>query len=430
MSLNGDWRERAATVAGRLADTLSTPPAAKPGGDRASSGQRWRGQSLAAGAAGAAVLHGIRAHAGAGDWATADAWLRVATREELSAGPGAGLWFGAPALAFALATAAPPGRYRSARQHLDTAVANMIERRLAAANGRIDAGQRPERAEYDLVRGLTGLGAHLLTSRPDSKQLRRILAYLVRLSEPLPTSSTIGLTLPGWWSGDLPVGAAVDAFADGHSDLGMAHGIAGPLALLALAYRRGIVVPGHLDALNRICDWLDTWRQNSPTGPWWPEKVTFGELTAGHPAQAGPGRASWCYGTPGLARAQQLAAIALADTGRQERAEAALAACLSNSAQLARFVDPTLCHGWAGLVATVHRAAADARFHPLGNHLETLTDQLLDNLDATEPASGRPPGLIEGTAGIAAVLHSLTADTPAIWEIALLLDLPRHKQRT
>jgi hypothetical protein len=146
---------------------------------------------------------------------------------------------------------------------------------------------------------------------------------------------------------------------------------------------------------------------------------------AGRPAQACPGRASWCYGTPGLARAQQLAAIALTDMTRQERAEAALAACLGNPAQLARLVDPTLCHGWAGLVATIHRSAADARFHPLGRHLPALTDQLLDSLDTAEPADGWPHGLIEGTAGIAALLHGLATDTTATWETALLLDLPK-----
>ncbi len=213
------------------------------------------------------MLHGLRARDGVGSWATVDAWLKAATREKLSVGARAGLWFGAPALAFTLATAAPPGRYRSARQHLDSAVTEMTDLRLAAANRRIDAGQRPERAEYDLVRGLTGLGAHLLTSRPDADQLRRVLAYLVRLAEPLPAIGTGGLTLPGWWSGDLPVGAPADAFADGHADLGMAHGVAGPLALLALAHRQAIVVPGHLDALHQICDWLDAWRQESSTGP-------------------------------------------------------------------------------------------------------------------------------------------------------------------
>ncbi len=423
MPLSSDHRARAATVATRLAEALTAPPATMPGGDRASTGERRRGQSLAAGAAGIAVLHGLRARSGAGDWATLDAWLQAATQLELSAGPGAGLWFGAPALAFTVATAAPPGRYRSAGQRLNTAVKGMIDRRLAAANRRINTGQQPERAEYDLVRGLTGLAAHLLTAHPDTDQLRQALTYLVRLTEPLPASSTVRLPLPGWWSSDLPTAAPVDTFANGHADFGMAHGIAGPLALLALAYRRGIVVPDHLNALNRICDWLDAWRQDSPTGPWWPERITLSELTDGRPAQTSPGRASWCYGTPGLARAQQLAAIALTDPTRQERAEAALAACLGSPAQLAQFVDPTLCHGWAGLVATVHRAAADARFHPLDSHLPALTDQLLDSLDTAEPTGGWPPGLIEGTAGVAAVLHSLTTDTPTPWETALLIGL-------
>ncbi|WP_322780373.1 lanthionine synthetase C family protein [Frankia sp. Cas4] len=417
MPLSSDLRARASSAAARLADALTAPPPTHAGNDQASTAEHRRGQSLAAGAAGVAVLHGLRARDGAGDWATVDAWLRAATREKVSVGARAGLWFGAPALAFTLAITAPPGRYRSARQHLDSAVTEMTDRRLAAANWRIDAGQRPERAEYDLVRGLSGLGAHLLTSHPDADQLRRVLTYLVRLTEPLPATGTGGLTLPGWWAGDLPAGAPAGAFAD----LGMAHGVAGPLALLTLAHSRGIVVPGHLDALHRICDWLDTWRQDSPTGPWWPEKITLSELRAGRPAQTSPGRASWCYGTPGLARAQQLAAIALADTTRQERAEAALASCLGDPTQLTRFIDPMLCHGWAGLVSTVHRAAADARFHPIGAHLPALIDHLLHSLDMTEPAGGRPPGLIEGTAGIAAVLHSLATDSTASWEAALLL---------
>lgn len=38
-----------------------------------------------------------------------------------------------------------------------------------------------------------------------------------------------------------------------------------------------------------------------------------------------PARPSWCYGTPGLARARQLAGLALRDLARQEAAEHALA---------------------------------------------------------------------------------------------------------
>jgi hypothetical protein len=329
---------------------------------------------------------------------------------------GAGLWFGAPALGFALA-AAPPGHYQQASRRLDATVDQMTVRRLVAAHRRIDNGQRPERAEYDLVSGLTGLGAYLLLRHTDSERLRQVLAYLVRLTQPLPTDPS----MPGWWSRDVPRGERPAAFADGHADFGMAHGIAGPLSLLALAHRANVMVPGQLDALDRVCGWLDSWRQ---PGDWWPERITAAELRSGRPDRAYPGRASWCYGAPGLARAQQLAAIALRDPTRQERAEAALTACLTDRAPLDQLPDPALCHGWAGVLATTRAASADARFRPLGAHLAGLIDQLLDHLDTARSAGWNPPGLIEGTAGIAAVLHSLSTSTRSPWETALLLDLP------
>jgi lantibiotic biosynthesis protein len=59
----------------------------------------------------------------------------------------------------------------------------MTRRRLHAARDRLDAGARPSPGEYDLVRGLTGLGADLLRCGPDPRLLRHVLRYLVRLTE-------------------------------------------------------------------------------------------------------------------------------------------------------------------------------------------------------------------------------------------------------
>jgi hypothetical protein len=154
-----------------------------------------------------------------------------------------------------------------------------------------------------------------------------------------------------------------------HGNLGMAHGISGPLALLALAMRAGVMVTGHAAAMWRIEQWLDSWRQTSPAGPWWPTYVTLAEVTASRPARNRPGRPSWCYGTPGLARAQQLAGIARGDRQRQADAEDALSRCLADPAQLAQLTDPYICHGWAGLALTVWCASADAG-------TPTLTEQL------------------------------------------------------
>ncbi|MGH8910153.1 MAG: lanthionine synthetase LanC family protein [Egibacteraceae bacterium] len=54
------------------------------------------------------------------------------------------------------------------------------------------------------------------------------------------------------------------------------------------------------------------------------------EWTTHSVQQPGPQRPSWCYGTPGLTRAQQLAALALGDRQRQRQAENALAGCITD----------------------------------------------------------------------------------------------------
>lgn len=415
----------AETVAARLTDALATPetPSRENGGDdRGPTSRRWLGQSLSKGAAGVAVLHGARAHNGVGGWERVHQWLEYATGEDLSAGPGAGLWHGAPAIAFALSTAAPPGTYRRARERLDTAVTVLVRSRLAAAAARMDAAQRPSLAEFDLVRGLAGLGGYLLHWAPHSALVHQVLAYLVRLTEPVPAADPAGTAAPGWWTADIPLDRSVDVFAGGHADLGIAHGITGPLALLALAMRRGVTVDGQAAAIDRICRWLDDWRQDGPAGPWWPKRVTLAEHRAGRSTRSGPGRPSWCYSTPGIARAQQLAGIATGDLARQRRAENDLNACLSDPGQAAQLADLTLCHGWAGLIATTWYAAADALTPALGAHLPRLLDTLLDKAADDDAPTLKLPGLIDGSAGVALTLHTIATGTSSGWETSLLIN--------
>lgn len=347
------------------------------------------------------------------------AWLARATRDDLTAGPGAGLWFGAPALAFALHLAAP-GAYPSAMASLDAGVTQLVHTRLATAHARIDAGRRPSQYEFDLTRGLAGLGAHLLTRDPAGELVRQVLAYLVRLTEPVDAADEAGASAPGWWTHDSSAHERDPAFAAGEANFGMAHGCSGPLALLALAMRQGVVVEGHATAIDRICRWLDDWRQQDPAGPWWPERITVDELHAGRPTQGGPLRPSWCYGTPGLARAQQLAALALGDRVRQRAAEDALARCLADPVQLARISDPALCHGLAGLLATAWHAAADALTPAIIAHLPHLLDTLLAHARDTPPEP--LPGLVEGRAGIALTLHTLATGVTGGWPACLLIN--------
>ena len=384
-------------------------------------------QSLANGAAGVALLHIERARTGHGDWTTAHAWLSAAAGGDLSAGPNAGLYFGAPALAFVIHAAAEhTGEYQRALANLHAATTALTRTRLDHAHSRIDRGGRPALAEFDLIRGLTGLGVYHLRCDPYHEVTAAVLAYLVRLTEPLP-GHTDGL--PGWWSDLAPTGQATPNYPGGHGNFGMAHGIAGPLALLSLALRCGIVVDGHTDAINRICAWLDTWQQDHPADSWWPRTITPDEVHSGRTRQARPLQPSWCYGTPGLARAQQLAGIATGDAERQRTAETALLGCLSDPTQFALITDSGLCHGTAGLLHTSWRmsadtvaldtAALDTAAPDIAAHLPQLSERLLTQLRSSPQGAE----LLDGSTGAALALHTAATDTASLshWDACLLL---------
>lgn len=402
----------ALAAADRIAHRLTVPAPTAPE-------ERWRTQSLAGGSAGIALLHIARARAGLRGWHAAHAWLADAVHADVAATPDASLFLGAPAVAFAVHTAAADalGRYQRALSILDRSVSALTHRRIDQAHARLARRQRPRLAEFDVIGGLTGIGAHLLRHRPGDDVLERVLRYLVRLSEPLYDDGDVW---PGWWTDQDPHAGSSAEFAGGHGNLGLAHGIAGPLALLALAARRGITVDGQREAMQRICGWLDTCRRDDDAGSWWPQWITWDEHRRGRASRPGPGRPSWCYGTPGIARAQQLAALATGDASRRALAEHALAACLSDHSQLHRIIDGSLCHGWAGLYQTAWRAADDAATPTIGDRLPALMDRLLEQ---AAPESSAGSGFLEGAAGIALALHTAADPDPTGpgWDACLLI---------
>ncbi|MER7968664.1 lanthionine synthetase C family protein [Streptomyces sp. NPDC096080] len=413
-----------AAIAVRLAD-----PDTALLGPRTLSSDR---QHLAYGPPGIALLHIELAANGLGPWHRAHDWLAAASRQPLTSGPDSHPFYGVPAFAHALTCAADhvPGSYQRALDAMDAQIAVDVGRLLDAAHRRIDAGRLPQLAEFDAIRGLTGYGAYLLHRSPGNSTMRAVLDYCVRLTEPITHNGEI---LPGWWAETGPSGSPDDRFPGGHANTGMAHGIGGVLALLALAARNGSVTDGHHAALRTILAWLDRWKEKAGGGPVWPYWVTQGELSSGRLGSSAPRRPSWCYGTVGLARAQQLAALALGDTRRQIDAEKALVAALTDPEQLTATTDNGLCHGFAGLAHAAARTADDA--HPsTAGRLRVAIPALLaavippdtdPELMATaliqDEESG--PGLLDGAAGIAlALLAPSTAVPPrSAWDACLLI---------
>ncbi|MFF7792922.1 lanthionine synthetase LanC family protein [Streptomyces sp. NPDC007991] len=372
------------------------------------------GQSLYYGAAGVTLMHANRAYAGAGGGETMRPWATAMLSGPIMAADTANLYEGAPAVAYVLAFVDTPAA--GARLiELDAHVRRLSAERLRRAHARIDRQEIADKSEFDLINGLTGLGVYHLRCG-NWADVRDILTYLVRLAEPI-TAGREGL--PGWWCASS-VDTRTPPHPEGHSDFGMAHGIAGPLAFLSTAALRGVRVRRQESAIARLCQWLDQWRTGPPENSWWPEWIGRSELRRGRTDRTELARPSWCCGLPGIARAQQLAGLALGDTELQDRAEQALAGCITNERQLALLKDASLCHGWAGLEQTARRAAQDER----GGSLTELLPTVQARLDAYLEHHQMPgnPSLMEGTSGLLLTqLDRNTAMPETSWDLCLLL---------
>lgn len=393
----------------------------------------WHPQSLADGHAGVALLLAALAHTDPG-------YARAAHAHLTSAVTGVrrpareGLYAGLPAVAFAARTAVTkPGEYAALLSKLDDQVALLARKLVAEDAPRVAAGSAGARmAGYDVVAGLAGLGRLLLAAGPDHRDTTElVLTHLVALTRPVVEPG--GRTVPGWWTSDPILLSEPEGVSGGHFNAGLAHGIPGPLALLSLAHRAGVRVPGQERAIRTIAEWLLARR--SPDGAGWPNIVPLdAELTAASGARPdlAEARTGWCYGTPGVARSLQLAALALKEPEWNRQALAAVAAACDRR----DFADPTLCHGLAGLTTIVALMAKE----PGGDQLATLIPRLTDALAAVaDPAhpflwpAAAPgertvvhrPGFLDGAAGAALALrHATNPDAPLgelPWQAALLL---------
>lgn len=386
-------------------DRLADPAVVEPSPDG-----RTRPQSLAGGAVGIALLHIERAISGHGDEAIAHRWIRAAATDPVSLGY-ADPFHGVPALAFMLHTARPLGGYRRARAELDNATIALTRQRLAAAHARIDRREPLPMHEFDLVHGLTGLGLYHLHAHLEHPISGEVVGYIARLTEPLGDNT--GGT-PAWWLHTGLGGTPDPDFPRGHGNIGTAHGISAVIALLAYAVLHGHDTTKVRDAVAALCRWTDLHRQDDPAGIWWPGYVTPG-------ADTHRPRPSWCYGEPGIARAQQLAGLAQHNTTRQRHAENAILAVLQNPAQRGRLSGIGLCHGKAGLLQSACRMAAASTDHRRAAQLAAALPGLAAELTAQLDADTEPE-VMNGAAGAALALHTVAIGSPATgWDAFLAL---------
>jgi lantibiotic biosynthesis protein len=278
-------------------------------------------------------------------------------------------------------------------------------------------------AVYDSISGLAGIGRVLLAASICGHACAEpgLLAALDTLTA--MSSDQYGKR-PGWWlaASEHPPPVTVDS--SGAATTGMAHGIAGPLALLAICESAGRTVPGQLEAIRHIAQWLLRWQLDAAGG--WAPYVTGDEMDSENPSPVPGRRDAWCYGTPGIGRALALAGHALEDPQLVAVGDTAIASLGDRPVQRWDVDGPTLCHGHTGVLQCATTSAAATADRAAAAATATFDPELPFGFQHVENGSGRDePGLLIGAAGIALALADhgeLPAPTvPARWDSLLLL---------
>jgi hypothetical protein len=222
-------------------------------------------------------------------------------------------------------------------------------------------------------------------------------------------------------------------YPHGNLNCGLAHGIPGPLALMALALSIGTAVPGLEEAIDRSADWLVCHRADDAWGINWPYSVPLTPEGAPDRAAAArtPSRAAWCYGAPGVARALWLAGVARRRPEWCNLAIEAMEAVYRRPVAARQIDSPTFCHGVAGLLQITLRFANDTGLPAFARAAVDLFEWLESAYEPEsllgyrnwEPGGRRidQPGLLDGAPGVLLTLLASCTDVEPSWDRAFLL---------
>lgn len=280
---------------------------------------------------------------------------------------------------------------------------------------------------YDLMGGVTGVAAYLSMRTAAGNARDELTAILQVLAHRLQSHAQI----LKWFrvsANTEPVGRAEPAVE--FIDCGLAHGVMGPIALLAILSRSATSPEDGAamrDAVAAGVEWVLECGRTDASSYEIPRIIAIDSSLNLTPQRAT--RPGWCYGAAGFGRALYLCAAALRSRALAIQAVELLTAAMADL-QLT-LASPTICHGYAGLLLSVAVTARDSRDPDLNFAAEELTWQLLEKSDRTHLLMFRDvenggaevdnPGLLSGAAGIA--LSLLTVATGRTdWLRLLLLD--------
>jgi len=290
----------------------------------------------------------------------------------------------------------------------------------------------PWKGDHDLLTGLAGLGVYALERLPRGlgrECLENAVARLAETAERRPEGVT--------WrtSPEAMIPETAKRFPQGNFDMGVAHGVPGVVAMLALANAAGV---GSRPLLDEAVAWVLA--QKLAPG----ERSIFPHVVAPDRAPTSS-RLAWCYGDLGIAAALLVAARATAEPAWEREALEIARTCARRPEETAGVVDAGFCHGAAGNAHIFNRlfqATGDLQFAEASRFWFARTLALrrpgegVAGFVSWEPGdSGAPggkgsdkwlddPSLIGGAAGIGLALLAAASPVEPGWDRLFLVSIP------
>jgi lantibiotic biosynthesis protein len=289
----------------------------------------------------------------------------------------------------------------------------------------------PWSAPYDLVVGLTGIGVYALQRYPRpvaTECLRRVVELLRECAQ----HDEHGLY---WWTSPAEIHPeSREQYPSGRADLGVAHGVAGVIALLGGLCGAGVQQAAARPLLDGAIRWLLAHSLPTEAGPTFPIWVAPGL----RPSLA---RCAWCYGDPGIAAALLMAAQGVGDAGWEQAAVALASRAAERPASQTGVVNACFCHGAAGLAHIYNRmyqATGEPKLRRAALYWLELTLDFYrlarDKGGSWVQGSWDPKQkpwtwtgieLVDGAAGVALVLLAAATSVEPTWDRMFLVSAPR-----
>lgn len=271
-----------------------------------------------------------------------------------------------------------------------------------------------------MIGGLSGIGVYFLSRSNDTEckaTLKAILKSLVKLSispNNFYTTSKIINTKKS--------NIRLDKFID----LGMSHGISGPLALLFISHKMNIKVPGSRKAISILANLLLKNALHYKNNLEWPAQL-YRDRKVNNliPIK----RTAWCYGNPGIAVALWLAWSTMGNYAYKDAAENAMKTVYKKSTIERNIDSPNFCHGVSGLLLITMRFLNWTNERIFNEMAQKLVKQIMNLAIISEKKEivnfklirKNDLGVLEGKAGILLALLSATTNKEPCYDRIFLL---------